>query len=150
MKSVLIIFGSTGGNTEIVVDFVGNILTQKTHAVQIERVEKSVISDLEKYDVTILAAPTYGHGVMQPDFVPFLQTLKNTNLAGKKFAIIGLGDPKYEKEYHLESAKMLEETVKKQGGILVVQSLRITKSPVPLLDGKITDWTNGFSEATQK
>jgi flavodoxin len=68
-------------------------------------------------------------------FIRDLKTLK-----GKKCAVIGLGDSKYNVEYVIESASLLEKAVKDKGGEFLIKPLRINKTPVPHLNTNIKDW----------
>lgn len=146
MSKVLIIYSSTGGNTELVVDKVTELLESKGHQISIKRAEESSLGDLTDHDLYILASPTYGHGTLHHDFQKFADQLKDQDLSSKKFAVIGLGDQRYEKEYLLESAKILENLVKDQKGELVHIPLRVLNSPVPHLDSLIVSWIQQLSE----
>lgn len=140
MSKILIIYGSTGGNTEIVAEAVRDILKENGLEASSMRVETTDIADLTKHDCYILAASTYGHGILQDHFIAFAEQLKETPLSGKKFAIIGLGDSKYDAEYNVESAPILENIVRTQGGELLLHALRINKSPIPKLKTDVTEW----------
>ncbi len=144
MASVLIIFGSTGGNTELVTDKVTEILTSKKHKVTVQRAELTNESDLTKFKYIILCSSTYGQGLLQEYMRKFMYELKS--LKGKKCAVIGLGDPKYNIEYVVEAAKILENDVKEKGGELLQTALRIIKSPVPHLDTMVKDWAEKLSK----
>lgn len=143
MSSILIIFGSTGGNTELVTDKVAEILSTK-HSVKVQRAEQTKESDLAKYKYIIFASSTYGQGLMQEHMMKFMYYLKS--LKGKKCAAIGLGDPKYNIEYVVESAKTLETEIKEKGGELLTTALRIVKSPVPHLNTSVKDWATKLSK----
>lgn len=144
MASVLIIFGSTAGNTELVTDKVAEVLTLKKHKVAVQRAELTKESDLSKYKYIILGSSTYGQGLLQEHMLKFMYNLKS--LKGKKCAVIGLGDPKYNVEYVVESAKILENEVKEKEGELILTSLRIVKSPVPHLNTMVKDWAEKLSK----
>lgn len=144
MASVLIIFGSTGGNTELVTDKITEILTSKKHKVTVQRAEQTKEADLAKYKYIILASSTYGQGLLQEHMNKFMYFLKS--LKGKKCAAVGLGDPKYNIEYVVESAKLLEQGIKDKGGEVITTSLRIVKSPVPHLDTMVKDWAEKLSK----
>lgn len=143
MSSVLIIFGSTGGNTELVTDKVSEVLSTK-HTVTVQRAELTKESDLTKYKYLIFACSTYGQGLMQEHMMKFMYYLKS--LKGKKCAVIGLGDPKYNVEYVVESAKTLETKIKEKDGELLTTALRIVKSPVPHLNTSVKDWATKLSK----
>ncbi|MBN1494496.1 flavodoxin family protein [Candidatus Peregrinibacteria bacterium] len=147
MANVLIIFGSTGGNTELVCDKVSEVLTQNKHSAAIKRAEQTTITDLESFDVLIFASSTYGQGLLQDYIEPLYFEIKKTGLKGKKCTVIGLGDNKYNVEYVVEAAKILENMVKDAGGELVVPPLRINKTPVTVLNTSVNDWAQNLSNA---
>ena len=140
MAKILIIFGSTGGNTELVTDKVAQVLKNKKFKITVSRAEQTEVADLKNYDTLVLACSTYGHGVLQKDFRVLYNELQKTSFAGKKCAVIGLGDFKYELFYHIEAANILENLVKDNEGELLVPSLRISKSPVPHLGTTVKKW----------
>ncbi len=141
MKSILFIFGSTGGNTEMVVEFVADLLRQKKYEVQIKRAEMSGSKDMLKADVVVLGSPTYGHGLLEDHMAKFARAMKDIDLKGKPCAVIGLGDPKYEAQYHIEAAPDLEKAIQGSNGKLILPSLRISGAPVMHLKGLIPHWT---------
>jgi flavodoxin I len=147
MAKILFIYGTTGGNTEMVVEQVAELLKRQRHKVTLKRVEHSKPADMKRCDVAVLASPTYGHGILQDDMIPFEAALKKMDLKGQKCAVIGLGDPKYDAQYHIESAPILEKAVKEAGGELLLPALRVTRSPVLHLKGLIPMWTKQLLKA---
>jgi len=147
MKSVLFIYGSTGGNTEMVVEKVAELLEAKKHKVVLQRAEMSQPKDVLGCDVLILASPTYGHGLLQEYMRKFIKGLKEIDLKGKPCAVIGLGDPKYEAQYHIESATTLEKVLTDHGGKILLPALRISRTPVMHLKGLIPNWTKQLLKA---
>ena len=141
MASVLIIYGSTGGNTEMVVESAAEMLRAKRHKITLKRAEVSKAADLLKADVIILASPTYGHGLLEGYMAKFAKGLRDLDLKGKSCAVIGLGDPKYEAQYHIESAAILESALADAGGKIILPALRISRTPVMHLKGIIPHWT---------
>jgi len=145
MANILFVYGSTSGNTEMVVDKVAAVLAAQGHLATTQRAEKTSVDDLNGYDLYVLACSTYGHGVLQEHFEPFAQALKGADLAGKRFAVIGLGDNLYDAEYNMESAHILEGIIHERGGELLYKSLRLNKSPVHYAE-KIDRWTGELAE----
>lgn len=139
MPSVIFIFGSTSGNTELVCSQVAQSLESADIKTIIQRAERSHPSDIENHDFCVLAASTYGHGIVQDHMIPFLKTFSKTNQAGQKFAVIGLGDSKYDADYNIESALIIEKAITDRDGILVTEALKIDKSPIGQ-SSKIDDW----------
>lgn len=146
MASVIIIFGSTGGNTELVCDEVSQILREKKHKVTMQRAEQSSPADIKKHTYCILASSTYGQGLLQDHMLKFIKSCKPADFKNGKFAVIGLGDNKYNTEYVIESAKILENMVKENGGNLITTALRINKTPVPHIDTTIKKWALALSK----
>lgn len=144
--SILIIFGSTGGNTELVCDEVSQVLREKKYKVVMQRAEQSTPLDMKKYTYCILASSTYGQGLLQDHMLKFIKKCSKTDFKDKKFAVIGLGDNKYSTEYIIESAKILEKKIMENGGILLTPSLKINKTPVIHLEDTIKTWAINLSK----
>ncbi len=146
MANILIVFGSTGGNTAVTANKVQQLLEIDKHTVKIQRVENSEVTDLLEYDLCILACPTYGNGILEPHFSPFHEKMKNVDLKDKQYAVIGLGDYKYDPDYHFESISILEEAIINSNGQLAIDSLRILKSPYRFINNLIPKWTKAITE----
>lgn len=146
MARILFVYGTTGGNTQIAVESAAQILEGKGHKVTLQRAEKSDPLDLLKYDVCILASPTYGHGHLQEYMAAFVARMKELDLKGKPCGVISLGDPKYNPEFHLESAVLLEKAIQGSGGKLLPPTLRISRSPILYLDTLLKTWAENLSK----
>ena len=148
MASIHFIYGTTSGNTEMVVDQAAGFLKSKGHKATASRVELSGPGDMLKPEMLVLASSTYGHGLLQEDMADFLgrAETKALELKGKPCAVIGLGDPKYEREYHIEAAPLLEKFLDGHGGKRLVPSLKISRSPVLQLDLRIREWAEELAK----
>lgn len=102
MPSLHIIFASTSGNTEHVVDtlveHLGN--TQPELTVTTQRAEEAEPDDLKKGDVLLLASSTWNYdaveGYLNMHMREFLEKrCKDADLAGTPVALIILGDDRY-------------------------------------------------------
>lgn len=141
MASILLIFASCGGNTEIASEKVAEVLTAQGHTVTLQRAECAKADDFEAFPVVILASPTYGEGLLEPHMLTFInKTRGHGSLTGKQCAAIGLGDAKYFPYYMAESAVLLEDVIREFGGDVITPALHINKSPIPQLGGSITRW----------
>jgi MioC protein len=145
MSSVLIIFGSTGGNTELVTDKVSSVLGDEGHKIKVERAEKIDPKEIKGYKNIVFASSTYGHGLLQ-DHMKKLFKKSDFDLENKKCAVIGLGDNKYNTEYVIESANILEDKIKERNGELIIETMRINKTPVPHLNDKVEKWAKKLSK----
>jgi len=144
MASIIIIYGSTSGNTEMVSYKVTQVLESKGHKVTIKRAELSSPADIKGHDLCILGASTYGHGIIQNYMIPFIAEMKKGNFKGQNFAVIGLGDTKYDAHYNIESAIILENTIKETHGNLIHKSLMINKNPIWQMN-KVTEWAESLA-----
>jgi len=142
MSKILIIYSTIGGNTQLAVQRIQEELNKANFEVDLVRVDVANASTVMDYELTILASPTYGQGSVEDHFRPFLAGIKKLNLAGKKFAVVGLGDTKYYPEYLTESANLLEEEVKTVKGNLIVPALRIGMPPLKFIDKLVPNWVN--------
>ncbi len=144
MASVIIVFGSTSGNTEMVCHKVAEVMRSQKHQVTVQRAELSEIKDIKGHDICILGASTYGHGLLQDHMIPFIKELKKSNLKGQKFAIIGLGDDKYDNHYNVESSPIMQHAVKEVGGEVIHEALEINRSPMWQMI-KVEEWAQELS-----
>lgn len=139
MIKVVIIYGSSGGNTELVCQKVAETLEAAGIAVTLKRVEKSTVNDIGS-GLTILAAPTYEHGVILHHWQPFLKSMKNVDLSRQKITVIGLGEPQYDDHYHIESANTLTNAIKASKGTLFCHPLRVSGGVLGQLEGRVKKW----------
>jgi len=149
MSDIQIIYGTTGGNTQIVCQKAQEELETLGHKVSLLRCELAKAEDLQIGDVLILASPTYGHGVLEMHFAKFLSTADNIDLSGKKCAVIALGDPKYDLDYFLESEKILANFIETHGGVIATPPLKIAKSPLLSLEKHIQRWAEKLCEQSK-
>ncbi len=146
MLKIKIVYGTGGGNTKIVCDEVNKLLLEKGHDTEMLLAKITDPADIEKFDLLILAAPTHGHGEMERHMSVFLKNLKNMDISGWKCAIIGLGDPKYDDDYHLEGVRIMMMLLKEKGAELIGMPLRISKSPFQWLDNLVVRWVDKLDE----
>ncbi len=142
-----VVFGTVGGNTKIVCERIAEVFESKglnTQLFNALAVDQKKALDC---DLLVLACPTYGIGELEQHFESFLRKLKDEDIKGKKCAVIGLGDPKYDKDYHLESAKVIMDFLREKEAEILHMPLRISKSPLPLIQqGFVDRWAEKISE----
>jgi flavodoxin I len=133
-RALDIVFASTSGHTEYVVDALTDALKSITPDWEIEatRAEKTKPQDLLRGDVLLLASATWNTGSVEGQLNPHMWVLlhdkaKTLDLAGKPCACIGLGDHRY--FYTARAADHLEHYVEAHHGRLVVPALKITDEP---------------------
>lgn len=147
MKTVLICYASTGGNTHVVCEEVGNVLREAGINVLLQRVETMNTEDFEEYEYILWGSPTYGHGLLELRMERFVYKRgKDLDLTGKKCAVIGLGDPKYDDDYLAEAAVLLEEFARNAGADILCENLKVIENPVPQLISHVRPWANALAE----
>ncbi len=140
MSAIQIIYGTTGGNTQLVCQKLQEEFEKLNFKVTLLRAELAKPADLLSGDILILASPTYGHGLLEPHFAKFLPMAEELDLQNKKCAVVALGDPKYDLDYFLESEKILTNFLQSHGGNIVVEPLKIAKSPLLSLEKYVQRW----------
>src|SRR3984957_10733334 len=101
-RRVHIVFGSTSGHTEYVVDALIDYLKSIVPGWEVEETmaEKTQPQDLLSGDILLLASSTWNTGGIEGQLNPHMWVLlhdkaKTLDLAGKPCACIGLGDHRY-------------------------------------------------------
>jgi flavodoxin I len=129
-----IVFASTSGHTEYVVDALIDSLKNTIPGWEIEetRAEKAQPQDLLDGDVLLLASATWNTGGIEGQLNPHMWALlqdkaKTLDLAGKPCACIGLGDHRY--FYTARAADHLQNYVEAHHGRLIVPTLTIIDEP---------------------
>lgn len=147
MANVQIVFGSNGGNTKLVCEYVGAQLEQDGHVVKIDRCEHFPEGNLMGHDLLVLACSTYEHGQLEDHFKhSFWPRIQDVDLKRQRCAVIGLGDSKYDTDYNIESGRILQHYVETHNGELIVKSLMINRSPLPQLENTVNQWAENLSE----
>jgi flavodoxin I len=133
-RSLHIVFASTSGHTEYVVQALIDSLKNTTPGWEIEETiaEKAQPQDLLGGDVLLLASGSWNTGSIEGQLNPHMWALlqdkaKTLDLAGKPCACIGLGDHRY--FYTARAADHLEHYVEAHHGRLIVPTLKIIDEP---------------------
>jgi flavodoxin I len=133
-RSLHIVFASTSGHTEYVVEALIDSLKSNTADWEIEETmaEKAQPQDLLSGDVLLLASGSWNTGSIEGQLNPYMWVLlhdkaKTLDLAGKPCACIGLGDHRY--FYTARAADHLEHYVEAHDGRLIVPTLKIVDEP---------------------
>lgn len=147
MAKVKIIYGTAGGNTEVVCEKVAEVLTSAGHGVELLKAKVMKPENIGDFDLLILASPTYGYGLLEDYIEKFLDEFEasEVSLKDKKCSIIGLGDPKYDSDYHLEAIRVLNEFLKRQGASMLSIPLRVSGAPYALMD-YVARWAEKIGE----
>ncbi|MEN8137224.1 MAG: flavodoxin [Bacteroidota bacterium] len=90
MENIVILYGSTTGNTEEVATKIqGEFGAEIAKVFNVTDVN---LDDLKDFSNIILGTSTWGSGEMQDDFETFVEEFDNIDFSRKKVALFGLGD----------------------------------------------------------
>jgi flavodoxin I len=133
-RSLHIVFASTSGHTQYVVEALIDSLKSTAPGLEIEETmaEKARPQDLLSGDVLLLASSTWNTGGIEGQLNPHMWALlqdkaKTLDLVGKPCACIGLGDHRY--FYTARAADHLQDYVEGHHGRLIVPTLKIIDEP---------------------
>lgn len=96
MALAKIVYASMTGNTEEIADIVAKKLEELGHEVEVDECTTVDASDFEGADITVVATYTYGDGELPDEIVDFYEDLKDLDLSGKVYGVVGSGDTFYD------------------------------------------------------
>lgn len=129
MSAVLIVYGSTTGNTEYVADVAEKTLSGAGHSVKKINVTSASAAGLcDGYDLILFGCSTWGDDSieLQDDFIPLFDEFESIGASGKKVAAFGTGDSSY--TYFCGAVDAIEEKLG-QLGATVLEGLKIDGDP---------------------
>lgn len=112
--SVVILYGTETGNSELVADAIADVLTVE-HDPSIYDMSEFAVDDLDPSDFLIIVCSTYGEGELPTGAEPFAEEITETtpNLSGIRFAVFGLGDTIYGETFNRGGELMAELLTRK-------------------------------------
>lgn len=144
MKKILIIFGSTTGNTEYMSNMIGGVFHNTDIATEVKDVANISLEELGgEEDVLLLGCPAYGHDTveLQEDFDEFFEKIEDVNLKGRRFAAFAPGDSTY--EHFCGSVDKIEETMESLGAVKIADGLKVDGAPEDFEDD-IREWADSI------
>lgn len=144
VASLHIVYSTSTGHTEYVIDALADFLRKKNSKMNIEkqRAETAKQEDLLRGDVLLLACGTWNTGGSEGQLSPYMHALlreraKDIDLQQKPCALIALGDSRY--LYTARAMEHLMQFVQKHNG-QAADSLVIVNEPYGQ-EEKIEKWT---------
>lgn len=149
VSSIQIIFASTSGHTEYVIDQAIQSLVAAGVTVEKKRAELAQPEDLLKGDILLLASGSWNTGGAEGQLNPYMHDLlkkraADIDLGGKKVLLVGLGDERY--RYLVGAMTHLEEFVKTHNGVVVEPVLKIVNEPYGQ-EQKVEQWMSDIRPA---
>jgi flavodoxin I len=131
-QSLHIIFATTSGHTEFVVDTLTRSIELSDWEIEKTLAEKASQQDMLRGDCLLLASSTWNTGGFEGQLNSHMSVLlqgkaANLDLAAKPSACIGLGDHRY--YYTARAADRLQEYIESHQGRLLLPALRIVDEP---------------------
>ncbi len=139
-QDVVVIYASTSGNTEAVIETVVAVWKDRGLNTSVHRAEQVDIGLIDRATFFLLATSTWEHGVINPFFKPVYTALSEKMLVGKYAAFIGTGDTRYEPVLFCGGMNSLRERWLERGGQEIGPPLKINGEPYQQLRTRVTDW----------
>lgn len=150
IRSLTIIYSTTTGNTEFVIDTIIEALASLCPNLRVtkQRAESSGAEDLQKGDAVLLACGSWNTNNTEGQLSPFMHefiTVKcaKEDLKGKPIAVIGLGDERY--FFQARAGDKLGEYVTTHGGNLILPIFKVVNDPFDQTT-KIQAWAKEFAK----
>ncbi len=142
MPSFHLVYASTSGHTEHVAGVLAEALRASGMQTEMQRAELAKAEDLLRGDVLVLLSSTWNTGNVEGQLNPHMWTLlldraKDVVLAGKKVALVALGDERY--FYKANAALHMEAFVVSHGGAIAAPTLKILNDPYGQ-EGAVQAW----------
>lgn len=149
MSEILIIYGSSTGNTAKTADMIDETLKQKGFKTKVENVSDVKTETIESYQNILFGCSTWGIDEieLQDDFIPFYENMDNLDLKDKKTAVFGCGDLEY--KYFCGAVDLIEDKIKSMGGKVVSFGLKIEGEPEDTIS-EIESWANQTADSILK
>ena len=126
MANVLMVFGSTTGNTENIAHLVEKKLSTAGHTVTLMNAADTKPDNLAKgYDAVLMGCSAWGEDEveMQDDFASFFEGLDKMPLKGVKVASFASGDKEY--PHFCGATDVIVERAKELGAEIIADSLKL-------------------------
>ena len=147
MANVLIVYGSTTGNTENVANKVAAVLKGAGNDVTVLDTGKAQAKGLcAGRDCVLFGCSTWGDETieLQDDFVPLFDDFANIGVSGVKAAAFGCGDSSY--TYYCGAVDAINEKLGQLGAKIIAEGLKIDGDPDDAKD-EIEAWASEVAEA---
>jgi flavodoxin I len=142
VKSLHIIYASTSGHTEYVVNEALKIWQAKGLSVEVQQAELVKPEDFARGDVLVLGSGSWNTGGVEGQMNPYMHELllgraKAVDLGGRPVLLIALGDDRY--FYTARSGEYMRQFVLTHNGKLLDPALMIINEPYGQ-ESKVQRW----------
>jgi flavodoxin I len=137
---IYLIYASTSGNVEVVMETIGEVLRHRGINVMLSRAEKTPAEVLMGHTTFIFGTSTWEHGRLNPYFETVYKQIQTMDCQGKRAAFVGLGDRRYEPVLFCEGMEQVRAAWLKQGGQEIGSPLKIQGEPYDQLEIAVKPW----------
>ena len=126
MSKVLILYGSSTGNTESIAQKLAELIGAAGHDVKLLNAAEASADNLaDGYDAVLMGCSAWGTDdlEMQDDFAPLFDEFDQMNLKGRKVAAFASGDREY--EHFCGAVNAIEERAKDLGATIIAEGLKM-------------------------
>lgn len=126
MSNILIVYGSSTGNTENIAETIAKLLEQQGQTVTVRNAADVTAEGLaDGYDAVLFGSSVWGIDEVefQDDFAPLVDEFPNMGLKGCKVAAFASGDSTYEN--FCGAVDVIEEKAKEAGATIIADGLRV-------------------------
>ena len=146
MSKVLIVYGSTTGNTEALAEILGRLIQEAGHETTLlNAADASAPGLCDGWDMILFGCSAWGDDeiILQDDFDALFQQFDLINAKGHKVACFATGDSNF--TYFCGAVDVIEAALERLGADVVVEGLKIdgqAQSDQP----EIQEWTKAVIE----
>jgi len=146
MEIIYLVYASTSGNVEKVVETVAEVLQAQGFQTELHRAEKTSIELITQGQSFVLATSTWEHGRLNPFYEKLAEAMTQNRMDGKRAAFIGLGDRRYEPVLFAEGMEKVRQIWLNQGGQELGGRLRIQGEPYDKLETAVKPWAVNLAQ----
>jgi|GEM_PF-1937200 len=143
---IQLLYASTSGNTETVMEAVAAQLEQRGVRTHLQRAEQTPIEVVAQNQWFVFGTSTWEHGALNPFFVQLLKGIKTTDCQGKVAAFLGCGDRRYEPVLFCEGIEIVKRVWLAQQGVALGETLKIQGEAYGILDTVVKPWADRVAE----
>ena len=145
MATVLIVYGSTMGNTETAANMIADILREAGHsAIVLDVVNAEPNGLCAGFDCALFGSSTWGDGDLQDSFAFLYDCFDNISVSGVKAAAFGCGDSGY--PAFCNAVTLIQDKLEEVGAKVVAQGLKIDGNPADS-ENDINSWAAEVAKA---
>lgn len=146
LMKINLVYASTSGNVEIVVEAVAKILQQNGFKIVLSRSEKTPIQMIKNNKYFVFGTSTWNHGQLNPFFLKLYEAMQTMNFQNKEAAFVGCGDRRYEPILFCEGIEQVHELWLKKGGKNIGTMLKIQGEPYENLGSLVEPWASELAQ----